>query len=191
MIRKKSGEVVKPSLKLRSMSTPDLSRQGDGYPSTPEDESERGFPEERSKSVRFAGADEADGGELENVVLFLREQKPAAVGRAADPDAGPYTETETENDTDIDFVQFRTRRNAAARAADGERLVMDGGSKVPRVRLDFSPETKDILKDEYVVLERSELVHDAGPLQLKGTVLVRNMSFQKWVAIRFTMDHWQ
>lgn len=194
MIRKKSGEVVKPSLKQRSMSTPDLSRQKDqSGPDSPEDD-ERGFPEERSKSVRFADTDEAaDGRALENVVLFLREQKVTAIGKAADPDrAGQITDTETDIDTDAsDFVQFRTRRNAAARQTDDDRLVMEGGSRVPRVRVDFSPDSRDSLKGEYVVLERIELATDAGPLHLKGTAIVRNMSFQKWVAIRFTMDHWQ
>lgn len=191
MIRKKSGELVKPSLKQRSMSTPDLSRDAE-YPSTPEEERNRGFPEERSKSVRFAGPDEADGGNLENVVLFLREQKPAAVGKAADPDRAGLTDTETEIDTDAsDFVQFRTRRNAAAQKADDDKLVMEGGSKVPRVRTDFSPDSRGALKEEYVVLERVDLLNDTGPLHMKGTALVRNMSFQKWVAIRFTMDHWQ
>ena len=191
MIRKKSGELVKPSLKQRSMSTPDLMRDTD-YPSTPEEERNRGFPEERSKSVRFAGPDEADGGNLENVVLFLREQKPAAVGKAADPDRAGMTDTETELDTDAsDFVQFRTRRNAAAQKADDDKLIMEGGSKVPRVRTDFSPDSRGALKEEYVILERVDLLNDTGPLHMKGSALVRNMSFQKWVAIRFTMDHWQ
>jgi len=195
MIRKKSGELVKPSLKARSMSTPDLTRQGDGSGSTtPEDEKERGFPEERSKSVRFADADEDDGQALESVVLFLREQKPAAVGQAMDQDhAGLVTETETEADTDAsDFVQFRTRRNAAARAADeAETIVMEGGSRVPRTRVDFAPDVRDALKKEYVVLERVELVEGAGPLTMRGSVIVRNVTFQKWVAIRFTLDFWQ
>lgn len=198
MIRKKSGEVVKPSLKQRSMSTPDLTRQKDeSTPSSPGDDA-RDFPEERSKSVRFADTDEAaDGRALENVVLFLREQKVTAIGKAADPDrAGQVTDTETEIDTDADayasdFVQFRTRRNAAAQKTDDDRLVMEGGSTVPRVRVDFAPESRDALRGEFVVMERVELATDAGPLHLKGTVIVRNCSFQKWVAVRFTMDHWQ
>jgi len=196
MIRKKSGEVVKPSLKLRSMSTPDLSRQKEGAsPDTPEMEANRDFPDERSKSVRFADGDDGDPKALESVVLFLREQRPTAVGKAADPDhTGVVTDTETEaDDTDAsDFVQFRTRRNAAARAADEQGQVeLEGGSRVPRLRTDFSPDARGSLEGENILLERVELVNGPGPLCLRGTVIVRNVSFQKWVSIRFTLDHWQ
>jgi hypothetical protein len=196
MIRKKSGEVVKPSLKQRSMSTPDLSRQADqSDPATPDHEHGRDFPEERSKSVRFAGAED-DSTALENVVLFLREQKPTAVGKAADPDrAGLPSDTDnTDLDTELDsdYVSFRTRRNAAARAADeAERLQLEGCSRVPRLRVDFAPDARGSLKGEHVVLERVELQSTTGPLTLKGTAIVRNVAFQKWVAIRFTLDGWQ
>ena len=195
MIRKKSGEVVKPSLKIRSMSTPDLSRQKEGSDTSTPDEEGRDFPDERSKSVRFAGGDEGDAQALESVVLFLREQKPLAVGRAADPDhVGFVTDTETEaDDTDAsDFVQFRTRRNAAARAADeAGQIMLEGGSRVPRIRTDFSPDARGSLQNEFVVLERVELVTGPGPLCLRGTMIVRNVAFQKWVTVRFTLDHWQ
>lgn len=186
MIRKKSGEVVKPSLKQRSMSTPDLTRQAENSPPL---EQQRTFGEERSKSVRFADSEDTPGSMLNNVVLFLQNQKPAAVSKAADPD-GHLTETETEADTDAsDFVQFRTRKNAAARAVDDARdIQLEGGSRVPRVRCDFSP---GALHGEMVVMERAELKTVNGSLCLQGTVIVRNVAFQKWVAVRFTMDHWQ
>lgn len=196
MIRKKSGEVVKPSLKVRSMSTPDLSRQGDGEPKTPDEDDEgRDFPDERSKSVRFADGDDGESQALERVVLFLREQKPAAVGKAADPDhVGGVTDTETEaDDTDAsDFVQFRTRRNAAARAADeAGQIMLEGGSRVPRLRVDFSPDARGSLDGENVVMERVELITGPGPLCMRGTIIARNVAFQKWVSVRFTLDHWQ
>ncbi|OCF46087.1 hypothetical protein I317_00177 [Kwoniella heveanensis CBS 569] len=193
MIRKKSGEVVKPSLKQRSMSTPDLTRQGDTSP-TDEADGTRGFGEERSKSVRFADASEGDAKALESVVLFLREQKVTAVGKAADPDNAQFTDTETERDTDADaadFVQFRTRRNAAARAQDDGQIQLEGGSRIPRKRTDFSPDARGSLAGENVILERVELQSNLGPLSLRGSALVRNVSFQKWVAVRFTLDHWQ
>ncbi|EIW71697.1 hypothetical protein TREMEDRAFT_73389 [Tremella mesenterica DSM 1558] len=201
MIRKKSGEVVKSSLKQRSASTPDLTRQIPSEPPSP-DGSVRQFGEERSKSVRFAGGDDAEDGVLENVVVFLREQKVTAINRtpgepgtgASDRDTDRDTDRETENDldTDTDFVEFRTRRNEAARAIDeAHSIQLDGGSRVPRLRTDFGPETKELLKGENVILERVELVTGPGPLQLRGTALVRNVAFQKWVAVRFTMDHWQ
>ncbi|WWC93007.1 uncharacterized protein L201_007971 [Kwoniella dendrophila CBS 6074] len=191
MIRKKSGEIVKPSLKQRSMSTPDLTRQRQDSP-TDEDEDSRGFGEERSKSVRFADTSEGDAKALESVVLFLREQKVTAVGKAADPENSAYTETETENDTDTDFVQFRTRRNAAAKAADENgQIQMEGGSRIPRKRTDFSPDARGSLQGENVMLERIELQSGLGPLSMRGTAIVRNVSFQKWVAVRFTLDHWQ
>lgn len=189
MIRKKSGEVVKPSLKQRSMSTPDLSRQAENSPPMHQDKT---FGEERSKSVRFADSEDTPGSMLNNVVLFLQNQKPAAVSKAADPD-GHLTETETEADTDAsDFVQFRTRKNAAARAVDDARdIQLEGGSRVPRVRCDFSPDARHALHGEMVVMERAELKTVNGVLSLQGTVIVRNVAFQKWVAVRFTMDHWQ
>ncbi|WRT69498.1 uncharacterized protein IL334_006484 [Kwoniella shivajii] len=191
MIRKKSGEVVKPSLKQRSMSTPDLTRQGNSSPTDEVDEA-RAFGEERSKSVRFADTSEGDAKALESVVLFLREQKVTAVGKAADPENASYTETETENDTDAEFVQFRTRRNAQAKAADESgQLQMEVGGRIPRKRTDFSPDARGSLTGENVMLERIELQSGLGPLCMRGTVIVRNVSFQKWVAVRFTMDQWQ
>ncbi|WVQ75051.1 hypothetical protein IAR50_004660 [Cryptococcus sp. DSM 104548] len=185
-IRKKSGELVKPSLKLRSMSTPDLTRQAEPESPCPKD-----FGEERSKSVRFADSSEGDSSALENVVLFLREQKVTAVGKAIDPDAH-MTETETEGETDAsDFVQFRTRKNAAARAADeANQIQLDGASRIPRKRTDFSPDARGSLVGENVILERIEL-QTANGLSLRGSVIVRNLAFSKWVAVRFTMDHWQ
>ncbi|WVR08223.1 hypothetical protein IAU60_005270 [Kwoniella sp. DSM 27419] len=193
MIRKKSGEVVKPSLKQRSMSTPDLTRQAERSPT--EEDDAREFGDERSKSVRFADTSEGDAKALESVVLFLREQKVTAVGKAADPDNATWTDTETERDTDADaadFVQFRTRRNAAARAQDENgQISLEGGSRVPRKRTDFSPDARGSLLNENVVLERVELQSGTGNLSLRGTAIVRNLAFQKWVAIRFTLDHWQ
>lgn len=194
MIRKKSGEVVKPSLKQRSMSTPDLTRQADSVPTSPEDDDRRPFGEERSKSVRFADTDDPESGALENVVLFLREQKVTAVGKAADPErAGTMTASETEDtDANDDFVHFRTRRNAAARLADEmQNIQLEGGSKVPRLRCDFSPDARGSLNGENVILERVELQNQSGPLTLKGSAIVRNLAFQKWVAVRFTLDNWQ
>ncbi|KAK8849502.1 hypothetical protein IAR55_004836 [Kwoniella newhampshirensis] len=193
MIRKKSGEVVKPSLKQRSMSTPDLTRQADYNSPTEEGQDSRPFGEERSKSVRFADTSEGDAKALESVVLFLREQKVTAVGKAADPDNALPSETETENDTDAsDFVQFRTRKNAAARAADeAGQLQMDVGSRIPRKRTDFSPDARGSLEGENIVLERVELQNGSGQLTLRGSAIVRNLAFRKWVAVRFTLDHWQ
>ena len=194
MIRKKSGEVVKPSLKVRSQSTPDFTRQAASDEGSPDRDSSRGFGEERSKSVRFAGADDGGHTELESVVLFLREQKVTAVGKAAD-DGGQPTDTETDNDTELsDFVEFRTRRNAAARAVDeaNPNIALESTCRIPRKRVDFFlADVKSVLAGEFVILERVEMQSGLGPLSLKGTVVVRNISFQKWVAVRFTMDHWQ
>ncbi|KAK4685288.1 hypothetical protein P7C73_g4862, partial [Tremellales sp. Uapishka_1] len=193
MIRKKSGEVVKPSLKVRSMSTPDLTRLESSDSPTPEID-DGGYDHERSKSVRFAGGDEDSTSALESVVLFLTEQKVTAVSKAADPNSGTMTETETEGeDLEGDYVQFRTKRNAAAQAADETEKISfgEGGSRVPRVRVDFAPDARGSLTGENVVLERVELQNGSGALAMRGTVIVRNLSFQKWVAVRFTLDHWQ
>ncbi|KAJ9110462.1 hypothetical protein QFC19_001588 [Naganishia cerealis] len=198
-IRKKSGEVVKPSLKRRSISTPHLPiREENTYtksePATPGIQDD--YADQRHKNVRFAGTD--DGREkLENVVLFLSQQKVTAVSKTADEEDGAYpvTETETEADTDAtEYIAFRTRRAQEAREIDNsERIAFaEGSSSVPRLRIDFSPSGRNGLKSWNVVLERTELPSNpTEPLALRGSVLVRNVMFQKWVTIRFTMDNWQ
>jgi hypothetical protein len=198
-IRKKSGEVVKPSLKRRSLSTPHLPvRETSGYtksePPTPGINDD--YEYQRHKNVRFAGSGD-DQEKLENVVLFLSQQKVTAVSKTADGEDGAYpvTETETEADTDAsEYIAFRTRRAQEAREIDSaERIAFaDSTSVVPRVRIDFSPKGREGLKSHNVVLERVELPSNpTEPLVLRGSVLVRNLMFQKWVTIRFTMDNWQ
>lgn len=200
MIRKKSGEILKPSLKTRSLSTPHLpirtQNSTKSEPATPCGGGAGDGDEERHKNVRFAGETGQADDKLENVVLFSREQKVTAVSKAADGPEGYYpTETETEGDTSgSEYVQFRTRRNLAAQQIDeAERLSLaEHSSKVPRVAVDWSPASREGLQHEHVVLERVELpASGTDPLNLRGTVLVRNVAFQKWVAVRFTMDHWQ
>jgi hypothetical protein len=77
LIRKKSGEVVKSSLKSPSVSSVGSSR-GSTMPSTPIFE----------KSVHFDG-------QLEHVKLFRKEQKPAAVSREGSPDGSETSENDT------------------------------------------------------------------------------------------------
>lgn len=199
-IRKKSGEVLKPSLKRRSLSTPHLPiRQEAGHtksePPTPGLHTDD-FEDQRHKNVRFAGSGN-DQEKLENVVLFLSQQKVTAVSKTADGEDGAYpvTETETEADTDLnEYIAFRARRAQEAREIDGaERISFaDGTSTIPRFAVDFSPANRYGLKDVNVILERAELpTNPTDPLVLRGSVLVRNLMFQKWVTIRFTMDNWQ
>lgn len=182
LVRKKSGEVVKSSLKVRSMSTPDLGRRSsDGSDTDKKATRSTRDLREHAKSVRFSDR------RLESVVLFLREQKVTAISSAA---ADPSTETEDDNDTDLsDYVHFRTRRNGNGRSDDKE-VEIDIGSRVPRVRTDFGPGTQGLLDYENVLLERVEIVNGVS-LALRGTVIARNVAFQKFVAVRFTLDHWQ
>ncbi|KAL1413192.1 hypothetical protein Q8F55_000943 [Vanrija albida] len=182
LVRKKSGEVVKSSLKVRSMSTPDLGRRSSDSSDTDKKttRSTRDL-QEHAKSVRFSDR------RLESVVLFLREQKVTAISSAA---ADPSTETEDDNDTDLsDYVHFRTRRNGNGRSDDKE-VEIDVGSRVPRLRTDFGPGTQGLLDSENVILERVEIVNGVS-LALRGTVIARNVAFQKFIAVRFTLDHWQ
>jgi hypothetical protein len=190
MIRKKSGEVVKPSLKQRSMSTPDLTRlKEENEPDEEDAPTSRPFGGERSKSVRFADTDSSvPGSALENTVLYVIGSRPISVSATMEGEC--LTETETEADTDAsDFVHFRTRKNEQAKAHDDAReIALEGGSRIPRVRCDFAPHALD---GEMVVMERADLTTVHGALCIQGTVIVRNVAFQKWVAVRFTMDHWQ
>lgn len=149
MLRKKSGELVRPSLKQGDQSRSTSAVRARSAPATP-------------ISPKYVHFDT----QLEHVKHFLAQQRPAAVSRNGSP-----TETETEDEPDA--YPF-----PAMSATDANNLVL---------RLPNFPSTLDSSRD--VLLEKLELSTDGK--SLVGVVRVHNLSFEKWVAVRFTLDNWQ
>ena len=143
MVRKKSGEIVKPSLKPAFLKQRPLS-----LPSTPV------FP----KAVHFDD-------KLEHVRHFLHSEKPLAVstdtspsGERSDTDEFPFKKEDSEEQYQIELPNFPSSEQANRRDlpvhVDSVFLGSDGRSLI-------------------------------------GKVIVKNLAFKKWVAVRFTFDHWQ
>ncbi|GAA6056479.1 hypothetical protein JCM3770_007022 [Rhodotorula araucariae] len=147
MVRKKSGELVRPSLKA--------------------DTSRRDFSKPRSapatpvcpKYVHFDT-------QLEHVKHFLAQQRPAAVSRSGSP-----LETETEDEPE----SFPFPAMAQPQAGT-VKLVLSN-----------FPTKSRIDRDAYV----ESLTMTPDGKSIRGIVRVRNLAFEKWVAVRFTLDHWQ
>ncbi|KAF8725137.1 Starch/carbohydrate-binding module (family 53), partial [Rhizoctonia solani] len=164
-LRKKSGELVKPSLKhahTLSGGLPtqkSLSRSAPATPTTP-------------KFVHFDA-------QLEHVRLFLAEQKPTAVSRDGSP-------TETSEGEGNEFPWYG-RGNAGAGAgygsSDDERARKALRVKNTNVPANVSIEGADIRVQSLTLSEDGS--------SLVGRVLVRNLAYEKWVAARFTFDWWQ
>ncbi|EIW60944.1 uncharacterized protein TRAVEDRAFT_118944 [Trametes versicolor FP-101664 SS1] len=102
---------------------------------------------------------------LEHVKLFLAEQKPLAISRQGSP-------TDTSG-TESDFPS----------AIYGKRTE-DKTLTMQVVNMPASPRL-----DADIAFERLELSSEGTVLN--GTVRVRNLAFEKWVAVRFTVDSWQ
>jgi hypothetical protein len=142
------------------------------------------------KNVHFA---EKDGG-LESVRVFSRSAKPVSITTGCED-----TETETEPEPNH-IVSHASRYNDAypfpripssliPSFPSSSRLIfeLDGSntSSVPSPRL--SPYAHVHL--ESVVL-RHDVASNRAPA-LTGTLVVRNIAYQKHVAVRFTLDDWQ
>lgn len=147
MVRKKSGELVRSSLKTDFGR--DRASKPRSMPSTPT----------CPKYVHFDT-------QLEHVKHFLSQQRPAAVSRSGSP-----VETETEDEPEA----FPFPAMASAQAG----LV--------QIRLPNFPSPVNPDQDAYL---ETLAMHQDGK-SLRGVVRVKNLAFQKWVAIRFTLDHWQ
>ena len=103
--------------------------------------------------------------QLEHVKLFLSAQRPAAVSRSGSP-------VDDTSGTDSDFP---TR---SVNVPDDRKLVMTTQNMPSMV-----DKSADI-----VLLEMSMV--EEGP-SIVGRIRVRNLAFQKWIAVRFTFDDWQ
>jgi len=115
----------------------------------------------RSKSVSFAER-------LDHVKLFFAEQKPIAVSRDGSP-TEDTSGTESEAPAPIRRV-----------TSDDEKkrlLVMEVVNMPQRLTMDVD-----------VMLEDLTLSKEAT---MCGHVKVKNLAFQKSVAVRFTLDRWQ
>lgn len=150
MVRKKSGELVRPSLKAdgsrRDYSKP---RSAPATPVCP-------------KYVHFDT-------QLEHVKHFIAQQRPAAVSRTGSP-----IETETEEEPE---------------AYPFPAMVQPQAGMVKLVLPNFPTATVRAAADKDAYVDSLEMTPDGK--NIKGTVRVKNLAFEKWVAIRFTLDHWR
>lgn len=245
-IRKKSGELVKPSLKSSSSYRSKSSTSAPSSPglteasllSTPSISSlvfDDDLPVQTpSKMVHFDS-------QLEHIRLFKREQKPAAVSRDGSPDL--TTDTEGEDGSGVEYFGYKMPRIAGQRARANS--VSYSGPRRKVVKTDeneeedlakriftsflnfscpsslppsgplpdafgFSPISgfADYAPAKNVSLSSLELRYCSTSsnasknfiaedeasqlaLSLEGTVIVRNVAFDKQVTVRFTLDEWQ
>ena len=114
-----------------------------------------------NKGVRFHS-------QLEHVKLFLAEQKPLAVSRDGSP-------TDTSG-TDSEFPPFIYARDDDLQERP---LVMH------RIDVPTAPPLATDSRD--VAVETIDFVGTT----VEGIVRVRNIAFEKWIAVRFTLDKWQ
>ena len=178
-----NGKPLKPSLKS-SFSSPNIPSlhhtRAQSEPASPFHASS-GPTTPTVKNVHFA-----EQGALQSVRLFDRASKPANVSK---PNLlADETETETE---------FESSANSASSTpAAGVNSVT---SRFPPaldttfdVDLPLSSPIPSPRPPLYANLHLEAIVlPPVKPLALKGSILVRNLSFAKDIAVRFTLDDWQ
>ena len=102
---------------------------------------------------------------LEHVKLFLAEQKPLAVSRDGSPTS------DTSGDEFPSFIYGHDSRDNQQ-----VRMLVPNIPSCPR-------------KGEIVALQ--DLVLSQDQRTITGSVRVRNIAYEKWLAVRFTLDRWQ
>ena len=122
-------------------------------------------PTPSAKSVHFADSD------LESVVVFEKSARPRAVSGGAED-----TETETEGYDSPSAYPFPKTSDPFSIDVD---LIQS--SPVPSP----DPAIGANVYLETILFPRSR------PPTLRGSVLVKNIAFEKLVALRFTLDNWQ
>ncbi|ORY21425.1 putative phosphatase regulatory subunit-domain-containing protein [Naematelia encephala] len=163
LIRKKSGEILKPALKYIGRLGPNGTPVGEETPQPRTRFESKSLPSTPScpKYVHFDA-------QLERVKLFLHDQKPQVVSRGGSPKA-EYTTSEGE---EFPFP-----------STDEER----DDQKVLQIKLPNFPTSPPPDADLYL----ESLYLDDDRRSLRGITVCKNLAFQKWVAVRFTFDWWQ
>lgn len=186
-VRTKSGRLIKPALRRDSMHSSYHNRErADSVPaSVPSALRAKSTPNTPSvpKAVQFDP-------HLEHVKVFKFKQRPAAISRQGSPD---QTETETEEERELfPFVNYGRKGPSPPGGATPTSHLSPAAPQQPEeqlvLRLPNFPSSARLSLDKDVWLERLYLADDLR--SVRGTVRVRNIGFEKWVAIRFTLDKW-
>lgn len=164
IIRKKSGELLKPSLKSSSSYTDVTSTTSSS--SRPYADAGRSVPS--TPSLKFVHFDP----KLEKIKLFRNDQKPEVVSRDGTPN---------DYDTSENEYPFPSTDEEGA---DGK------GRWELQIRLPNFPTDGGLARrEDNISLEGVFLSDDRK--NLRGTIRVKNLSFEKRVVVRYTHDWWQ
>ncbi|KAJ2747712.1 hypothetical protein H4S06_005115, partial [Coemansia sp. BCRC 34490] len=176
VVRKDSGEIVRPCLRKRSATTSDLpALQQVSSSASPCSSSAADctlpLPDMRTPRFVHFGAD------LECVRWFLKAQSPRSACKDAVPDYFSASEDEL------------SRRAATPSAASVP------GSKPETVRLTSvrrPAPSFTLFEESPVVIERVELADNRrSSASLRGSVKVHNIAFEKCVSVRYSFDQWR
>ena len=149
LIRKKSGELVRPALRA-----PSLKRRPSSMPGTPV----------YSKAVHF------QDNSLEHVRHFLQVDRPIAVSAGSSP-------VESSYEDDPEFPFGNGDANSRSPPFDWEIRLSNFPHNTPeRNALPVRTESVYLSPDKKVLM---------------GSVIVRNLAFNKLVVARFTLDYWK
>ncbi|KAG8933543.1 hypothetical protein FRC02_011654 [Tulasnella sp. 418] len=199
LIRKKSGELVKPALRHTTSSfstSPDAETSYPPASSTGEYLRMNGsrMPKDGNSSSAMYRRNSAPStpsnpkavkfdSQLEHVKLFLAEQKPAAVSRDGSPQCST---TEDESMGYPWYSRKKSEGKLSLKVVDGS----ENGCATEEERGRYSKALDRPGCSGVDVKMESLVLSDDGKC-LKGSVVVKNLAFDKWVAARFTLDWWQ
>jgi Carbohydrate/starch-binding module (family 21) len=127
---------------------------------------------------------------LESVRVFNLTAKPASLS-----EGGDITETETETETDSRFPFPRLGINSFEPGPFPVAFVIDyetpgATSTIP---VPNPPPCANIYFESAALVQPETPSYPPAPTapHLTGTILVRNIAYEKHVAVRFTLDEWQ
>lgn len=186
LVRKKSGEIVKPSLKLSTGKDYFLKKRSQSLPNTPS-----------CKLVHF--------GDDTDVKFFRKKDKPTAISATNSPSfecVDAFYDGIQDHDDDMARLLYDTD----VESSDNDNLKnMDkiGSTKYPRplkekkvewklTLLNFpnlSYDKKIKIDNAFVFLERIFVSMDR--IYLIGHVAVKNIAYEKYVSVRYTLDNWK
>ncbi|KAJ2088785.1 hypothetical protein IW138_003959 [Coemansia sp. RSA 986] len=171
VIRKDSGEVVRPCLRKRSATTNDLTAYQASVSSSSNSGDQSPIPA-GMRTPRFVHF----GADLEYVRWFLKAQSPRSASKDAVPDYFSASEDE-----------HSSSRRATPVANTDTKPTTVRLTSVRRPSPSFT-----LFEESPVVVERVELADNRrSSAALRGTVKVHNIAFEKCVSVRYSFDQWR